>query len=193
MALSYIYTDKVDPSCFIDESDANKIVLVMLDVYRLAVQYAMPRLEYLCVQYLESAICLQNVLIVLHNASNLGLVFIKDFCLRFIVRECNYNRVVMSKEFENIDKSLMVEMIRRKQVPPARTTQLEPEIEYLFGITLQQDMERFLKVEGKPFSDITILLDEEEIKAHKAVLAARCSYFEAMFRSFMPKDNQVQV
>lgn len=37
----------------------------------------------------------------------------------------------MSKEFENIDKSLMVEMIRRKQVPPARTTQLEPEIESL--------------------------------------------------------------
>ncbi|KAB7501181.1 Leucine-zipper-like transcriptional regulator 1 [Armadillidium nasatum] len=200
MALSYIYTDKVDPSCFIDEADANKIVLVMLDVYRLAVQYAMPRLEYLCVQYLESAICLQNVLIVLHNASNLGLVFIKDFCLRFIVRECNYNRVVMSKEFENIDKSLMVEMIRRKQVPPTRTTQLEPEIESLGikhvlfkGITLQQDMERFLKVEGKPFSDITILLDKEEIKAHKAVLAARCSYFEAMFRSFMPKDNQVQI
>jgi len=27
----------------------------------------------------------------------------------------------------------------------------------------------------------------------QAVLAARCSYFEAMFRSFMPEDNTVTV
>lgn len=54
-------------------------------------------------------------------------------------------------------------------------------------------MMNFLKNDGQAFCDITLLLGNEEIKAHKAILAARGTYFEAMFRSFMPKDNTVQV
>lgn len=42
------------------------------------------------------------------------------------------------------------------------------------------------------FCDITLALQGTNIPVHKAVLAARCGYFEAMFRSFMPK-NKVQV
>ena len=37
------------------------------------------------------------------------------------------------------------------------------------------------------------MLDGVPIPAHKAVLAARCSYFEGMFRSFMPENNTVNV
>lgn len=51
----------------------------------------------------------------------------------------------------------------------------------------------FLKTVGKEFCDITLLLAECSIPAHKSILAARCSYFEAMFRSFMPPDNNVRV
>lgn len=54
-------------------------------------------------------------------------------------------------------------------------------------------MEMFLKIGGKEFCDIILMLDGTRIPVHKAVLAARCSYFEAMFRSFMPDDNVVQV
>jgi leucine-zipper-like transcriptional regulator 1 len=46
---------------------------------------------------------------------------------------------------------------------------------------------------GKEFCDITLQLDGVSIPAHKAVLAARCTYFEAMFRSFMPVDGIVHV
>lgn len=38
---------------------------------------------------------------------------LQEFCLRFIVKECNYNQIVMSKEFETISQPLMVEIIRR--------------------------------------------------------------------------------
>lgn len=41
----------------------------------------------------------------------------QDFCLRFIVREANYNNIIMSKNFESVPQKLMVEIIRRRQVP----------------------------------------------------------------------------
>lgn len=54
-------------------------------------------------------------------------------------------------------------------------------------------MEQLLKSVGQEFCDITLMLAGTPIRAHKAVLAARCSYFEAMFRSFMPENSIVQV
>lgn len=55
------------------------------------------------------------------------------------------------------------------------------------------DMKNFLTVQGKPFCDINLVLQGEKIPAHKAILASRSSYFEAMFRNFPPKDNCVNV
>lgn len=94
MVLSYIYTDRIDPTKTGSEDPfSNRIVLLMMDVYRLAVQFHMKRLEQLCVQYLETTINLKNVLEALHNASQLRLDFIKEFCLRFIVKDSNYNKI----------------------------------------------------------------------------------------------------
>ena len=87
----------------------------------------MRRLELLCVQYLEATINHRNVLVALCNATALKLFFIKEFCLKFIVREINYNQIVMSKEFELLDKPLMIEIIRRKQMPQTRAL---PEPQY---------------------------------------------------------------
>lgn len=85
MVLNYIYTDCIDPTKKAKDGEdpfSNRIVLLMMDVYRLAVQFDMARLEHLCVQYLNATICLKNVLVALHNANNLQLEFIKEFCLR---------------------------------------------------------------------------------------------------------------
>jgi len=54
-------------------------------------------------------------------------------------------------------------------------------------------MKSFLEQQGKAFCDLTLALQDEKIPAHKAILAARSSYFEALFRNFMPKDNIVNV
>lgn len=61
------------------------------------------------------------------------------------------------------------------------------------GTTLENDMATFLKSSGQEFCDINLILDDRVIPAHKSILAARCSYFQAMFRSFMPPDNTVNV
>nr|XP_037271803.1 LOW QUALITY PROTEIN: leucine-zipper-like transcriptional regulator 1 [Rhipicephalus microplus] len=197
LVLTYIYTDRIDPTKKVSELSSSRdpmsdrIVLLMMDVYRLAVQFHMRRLEHLCVQYLEAAINHRNVLVALQNASDLRLDFIKEFCLKFIVKESTYNQIVMSKEFETIAQPLMVEIIRRRQMPAVRSL-LEPMFDYA-GTTLEQDMEIFLKETGREFCDITLLLDGHPIPSHKSVLVARCSYFEAMFRSFMPDHNTVNI
>ena len=51
----------------------------------------------------------------------------------------------------------------------------------------------FLQSSGKEFCDITLVLDGTHIPAHKAILAARCNYFEALFRWSIPEDNTVTV
>lgn len=191
MVLNYIYTDRIDPTKRIEDPLSNRIVLLMMDVYRLAVQFNMKRLEQLCVHYLEATISYANVLEALHNAAHLKLYFIKEFCLSFVVKESNYNQIVMSQEFETLDKPLMVEIIRRRQMPQART--FTKNYELGTGTTLEQDMEAFLKTVGREFCDITLILDGVPIPAHKAVLAARCGYFEGMFRSFMPENNTVNI
>ncbi|KAI4462988.1 leucine-zipper-like transcriptional regulator 1 [Holotrichia oblita] len=195
MVLNYIYMDCIDPTKKANKGEdpySNRIVLLMMDVYRLAVKFDMARLEHLCIQYLNATVCLKNVLVALHNADTLNLEFIKEFCLRFIVKESNYNQIVMSQEFETLDRKLMVEIIRRKQMPRAKTASCDPHFDTA-GSSLEQDMAMFLKSTGKEFCDIDLLLDNHVIKAHKSVLAARCGYFEAMFRSFMPSDNTVRI
>lgn len=126
MVLNYIYTDRIDPTRRTDDTNkvedplSNRIVLLMMDVYRLAVQFNMKRLEQLCVNYLEATISHANVLEALHMAVHLKLYFIKEFCLSFVVKDSNYNHIVMSQEFETLDQPLMVEIIRRRQVPQTR-------------------------------------------------------------------------
>ncbi|XP_071449144.1 leucine-zipper-like transcriptional regulator 1 [Hetaerina americana] len=214
MVLNYIYTDRIDPTKKGEDPVSNRFVLLMMDVYRLAVQFHMRRLEQLCVQYLESKINRKNVLEALRNASQLKLLFIKEMILRFVVKESNYNHIVMSTEFESLDRHLMVEIIRQRQMLQVRPM-MEPSFEVAGDAmptfhtkmtavdekmknwwnctTLEQDMEAFLKSNGREFCDITLMLDGIPIPAHKAILAARCSYFEAMFRSFMPEDNIVHI
>lgn len=64
---------------------------------------------------------------------------------------------------------------------------------WIIGTTLENDLAIFLKTTGAEFCDIDLILDGHVIPAHKSILSARCTYFQAMFRSFMPPDNTVNV
>jgi len=48
-------------------------------------------------------------------------------------------------------------------------------------------------IRGQEFADIDLVLDGKPIASHKAILAARSSYFEGMLRSFCPPDNRVPI
>jgi hypothetical protein len=49
-------------------------------------------------------------------------VCVQEYCLKFIVKESNFVTIISTKEFETIDQSLMVEIIRRKTVPSHHRT-----------------------------------------------------------------------
>lgn len=42
---------------------------------------------------------------------------VKDHCLQFIIKEENFNDIIMSNEFSDLDKSLLVEIIRKRLNP----------------------------------------------------------------------------
>lgn len=66
-------------------------LLLLMDVYRLSVQFSLRKLEYMCVHFLWVSIGHCNVLQVLQYSDRLQLDFIKEFCLNFVVKESNYN------------------------------------------------------------------------------------------------------
>ena len=59
--------------------------------------------------------------------------------MKYIVKESNWNQIVMSKDFESLDQPLMVQIIRRKELPPVKYF-LEPHVddinsELFFGLS----------------------------------------------------------
>lgn len=87
--LNYIYTDRIDCKCeaphrlprqnssnrlhwsTVSDESNNKVVLLMMDIYQLAVQYLIPRLEHVSIQYLELKISKSNVLDALYYADKM--------------------------------------------------------------------------------------------------------------------------
>ncbi|PIO23959.1 hypothetical protein AB205_0145700, partial [Aquarana catesbeiana] len=186
LLMQFLYTDKIK---YPRKGHVEDVLLIM-DVYKLALHFKLLRLEQLCVQYIEASVDLQNVLIVCENANKLQLDQLKEHCLNFVVKESHFNQVIMMKEFEHLSSPLIVEIVRRKQQPPIRIHSDQP---VDIGTSLVQDMKAYLEGAGRDFCDITLLLDGHPRPAHTAILAARSSYFEAMFRSFMPEDGQVNI
>uniref|UniRef100_A0A4W6GAT7 Leucine zipper like post translational regulator 1 n=1 Tax=Lates calcarifer TaxID=8187 RepID=A0A4W6GAT7_LATCA len=184
--MQFLYTDKIQ---YPRRGHVQDVILIM-DVYKLALSFKLSRLEQLCVQYIEASVDLQNVLSVCENANKLQLDQLKEHCLNFVVKESHFNQVIMTKEFEQLSTPLIVEIVRRKQQPPPRVYSDQP---VDIGTSLVQDMKAYLEGGGLEFCDIILLLDGHPRPAHKAILAARSSYFEAMFRSFMPEDGQVNI
>lgn len=187
MVLSYIYTDIID---FRDPFN-KKIVVLMMQVYLLSQEFSIPRLEQLCVQYLEFKIAKINVLEAMEHADKMNLQLIKEYCVSFITKEDHFYDIIMSAEFAALDKHLIIETIRKKLNPSRQPTDMK--YDKSIGTTLESDLAVFLKSTGKEFCDITLVLDGQHIPAHKSILAARCSYFQAMFRSFNPADNIVNI
>ncbi|PIK58930.1 putative leucine-zipper-like transcriptional regulator 1, partial [Apostichopus japonicus] len=169
MVLWFIYTDKLDwrPEGF-EEKNVDHLLLLM-DVYRLAHEFSLIKLEYMCVHYIWVSVNHCNVLRVLQYANELQLDFIQP---------------------------LMVQVVRRKQLTSGKQYQAEkmPEFDKSTMTSLAEDMELFLKSKtGCDTSDINLDLDGTLISAHKVILIARSKYFEGLFRSFAPESNTVVI
>ncbi len=195
LAVYSLYTDRIHPH--LETCSARGVssaqMLLMVDVYKVALLLEAELLVQLSMQYIKASINEQNVLLVLKNATELGLNSLKDYCLQFIVRESNYKAVIMSSTFESLDRSLMLQIIRRQQ-SHSRPTSPDPPGSGATPPSLQHDLQQLLASDtGKSFTDILLKVGQDIVPSHKAVLAARSSYFEALFRSFNPEDHCVEI
>eukprot|EP00058_Branchiostoma_floridae_P024575 XP_002610065.1 hypothetical protein BRAFLDRAFT_125683 [Branchiostoma floridae] len=77
MVLQFIYTDRIKPGGRGQDGYSIDGVLLIMDVYGLAIQYRLGRLEQMCRQYLEASIRLNNVLVALQHAAELHLDLLK--------------------------------------------------------------------------------------------------------------------
>lgn len=81
-------------------------VLLIMDVYKLALSFKLSRLEQLCVQYIEASVDLQNVLSVCENANKLQLDQLKvglhiwSSSIRF--KSSFYSLLLTASSFRNI-------------------------------------------------------------------------------------------
>lgn len=198
MALYFMYTDHIHPELENNTREGMSVtqVMTMMDVHKLAILLETKRLELLSMQYIEASVNVDSVLQVLKCASELKLTSLKDYCMKFIIRESNFRKVIMSTAFESLDQPLMVQIIRRQQFR-SRPNSPDPHAEEDAPVTvptLQDDLDQFLHTDvGRPFTDVALKVGDDILLAHRPVLAARCAYFEALFRSFMPEDRQVQI
>ncbi|KAG8597975.1 hypothetical protein GDO81_002448 [Engystomops pustulosus] len=69
LLMQFLYTDKIK---YPRKGHVQDVLLIM-DVYKLALHFKLSRLEQLCVQYIEASVDLQNVLVVCENANKLQL------------------------------------------------------------------------------------------------------------------------
>ena len=198
-AMYFMYTDRIHADLETHsrvEGMSSRQVLLMMDLYKFSLLLDTRRLELLCMQYIEAAVSEDNVLLVLENASELNLASLKEYCMRFIVRDSNYRKVIMTSSFESLDRQLMVEIVRRQQFRsrPTSPSHYSVEREPVVPSSLQDDLREFLLTDaGQPFADIILQVGEKEVLAHKPILIARCAYFEALCRSFMPQNHRVDI
>jgi leucine-zipper-like transcriptional regulator 1 len=85
-----------------------------VDVYSLAQKFQIQKLCRICENFLDSSITCSNVLNLLCYVENLPVL--KEQCMKFLSKESNFNQVISLREFESLKSSLMVEMIRLKQI-----------------------------------------------------------------------------
>ena len=187
IVLTFIYTDRIPHSV---REDDNSIV-TLTDVYGIANYFQLSRLEKICITYIQSYISIENALSALKVAKDRNLTELVGVLESFIIRDQNFKAIITREEFELLDKSSIIELIRLKTniVSPAIRS---PHISSDTGQqSLEEDLQELLK--DKQLSDITLTIDGSARRAHRAILIARCTYFRCMYRSLPPPQDTVGI
>ena len=188
IVLTFIYTDRIPHSV---REDDNSIV-TLTDVYGIANYFQLSRLEKICITYIQSYISIENALSALKVAKDRNLTELVGVLESFIIRDQNFKAIISREEFELLEKSSIIELIRLKT--STVTAIRSPHISSDTGQqSLEEDLQALLK--DQKLSDITLTLTKDGIarRAHRAILIARCTYFRGMYRSLPPPQDTVGI
>jgi len=168
--LEFLYTGMVD---FPKLSDVE-----ILHLNAAARQFKLARLGYLCERWLKEHFTVVTVFHLLKAATELNEERIKGFCLQYALSR--YNEFISNKDGIHIlGIDLFQEVVAAFQSNPPAPEEITPE--NAPPDSLLEDFRRMHDL--MPFSDITFTVGGEQIKAHKAVLAAHSDQFGNIFNS----------
>ncbi len=146
IVLEFLYTDRI-LSLESKESELETLKL-MVDVYKLAYQFMIPKLKKICENLIDISVTCLNVLALLRYIHSLNLPStLKEFCMKFLAKDSNFNQVIMMTEFEQLETTLMVEIIRLRQNPAPKNSLNDSMSELMLEkcTSLEQDLEHFIK------------------------------------------------
>lgn len=167
--IHYLYSGGIE----LRKSDAPGYV----DLVLAAKRFQLIDLEIMLLRQFERIVDEKNVIDILCKAKHHGHDQLKFLCLKIFERfdkNCMRNR-----EFLNLDKELLVELLLEKgKLEEARKKLLKNTTNG--AIKLQEHIKSLYN--SKKFSDITLISrDKKHFKAHRAILAAFSEYFRIMF------------
>lgn len=115
VVLNYIYTDSICLHKINTNVDLKETVLLLIDVYHLATDFKMKRLEQLSLNYFLKFLNLSNVIAALRYAVLKNQISIKDICVSFIAKESNYSQIFKNfkAEYELLYKSIIIEIAEK--------------------------------------------------------------------------------
>ena len=153
IVLEFLYTDRIFS---LENKDMDQETLkLMMDVYKIAFEFMIYKLKKICENLIESSLSCSNVIPLLRYIYHLNLVNLKEFCMKFLCKDSNFNQVIMLDEFEQLEPPLMVELIRLRQAPVkihSNESSMSDKVLVEKCTSFEQDMENFILNEnGKPF------------------------------------------
>jgi hypothetical protein len=69
-----------------------------------------------------------------------NILKLQERCIKFIIKDTNFSQIVMSNEFESLDRALIVEIIRRQMLFKSTATSIEHS--YASNETLNSPIEK---------------------------------------------------
>eukprot|EP00042_Codosiga_hollandica_P056711 m.824655 g.824655 ORF g.824655 m.824655 type:complete len:197 (+) comp59407_c0_seq8:138-728(+) len=160
----------------------------LLEVYQASVEFKLPKLQRVCSAYIKSHINAGNLELAL-RALVVGLSGgLREHVISLLVKESAYRKIIMLPEFERLETPVIVELIRRREFSAASRldcgSPTPGSTSARAGDDLRGDLLAFLQSEaGSVLADVQFECDDYKCAAHRAILCARSSFFQALFHS----------
>lgn len=111
-----MYTDHIDVSKKTTSLSSQEIVLLLMNVHRLARDFKIKRLEQLSVQFILENLNEYNILHALKYADSHNLSSMEEECINCLVKSESFGSIIERPEFETLEKTLIVQIMKRKHI-----------------------------------------------------------------------------
>jgi len=181
--MEYLYTGKVNfPSLGAPEA--------IMELNKAAKLFNLRRLSYLCEDYFQSSINLDNIFVVLAAADKLNEPTTKSFCKFFAIE--HFNEIVTNNQgLHVLGIDLFQEVVTAYLTYQATKSLSKVSLGDPPADTILEDFKQLYR--QMPYADVKFLFDNnEEVVCHKAILGGYSEKFKALCKDVPPSGIPLQ-